>query len=193
MKSFVIVVSGLPRSGTSMMMRMLEAGGMDIVVDNVRLADDDNPKGYYEDDRAKNLKDDNSWLEELNDKAVKIISLLLYHLPKTKKYKVIFMQRDMKEILASQKKMLERQNGTSDDIDDETLSKKFNDHLNKIQSWLERQRHIECLYVTYHDVIQYPLENAIRVAHFLNRDLDVALMAQAVDPSLYRNKTPSAP
>ena len=117
-KSSVIIVSGLPRSGTSMMMRMLEAGGVNLVVDNVRGADDDNPKGYYEDERIKNLKEDNSWLDELNDKAIKIISLLLYHLPKTKEYKIIFMLRDMKEILSSQKKMLERQNGTSDDLDD---------------------------------------------------------------------------
>lgn len=191
MKAPLIVVSGLPRSGTSMMMRMLEAGGVHLVADDIRQADNDNPKGYYEDDRAKNLKDDNSWLEELNDEAVKIISLLLYDLPKTKEYKVIFMQRNMEEILASQKKMLERQNGTSADIDDEILSKKFNDHLNKIQNWLKRQHHIECLYVPYHDVIQHPLENAMRITQFLNRNLDLALMAKAVVPALYRNRTPS--
>ena len=188
MKSPVIIVSGLPRSGTSMMMRMLEAGGFDLVVDNIRGADDDNPKGYYEDERIKNLKEDNSWLEELNDKAVKIISLLLYHLPKTKEYKIIFMLRDMKEILSSQKKMLERQNGTSDDLDDEKLSNKFRDHLEKVQKWLERQPHIECLYVDYHDVIQRPSENAARIRHFLNKDLNVVLMAQAVDEKLYRNR-----
>lgn len=188
MKSQIVIVSGLPRSGTSMMMRMLEAGGITLVVDNVRDADDDNPKGYYEDERIKNLKEDNSWLDELNDRAVKIISLLLYHLPKENEYKIIFMLRNMKEILLSQKKMLERQSGGADDLDDEKLSKKFKDHLEKIQKWLERQRHIECLYVDYHDVIQHPLENAERVTRFLNKDLDVALMAQAVDEKLYRNR-----
>ncbi|MFX1590656.1 MAG: sulfotransferase [Promethearchaeota archaeon] len=181
-------MSGLPRSGTSMMMRMLEAGGVNIVVDNIRSADDDNPKGYYEDERVKKLKENNSWLDELKDKAVKIISLLLYHLPMTNEYKIIFMLRDMKELLISQKKMLERQSRGTDDLDDEKLSKKFKDHLEKIRKWLERQRHIECLYVDYHDVIQHPVENAERVKHFLNKDLNIALMAQAVDEKLYRNR-----
>ena len=188
MKPFLIVVSGLPRSGTSMMMRMLEAGGVNLVVDNVRDADDDNPKGYYEDERIKNLKEDNSWLKNLDDKAVKIISLLLYHLPKTKEYKIIFMLRDMKEILLAQKRMLQRQNDKTNDIDDEILSDKFNDHLKKIKKWIKQQDHIECLYVDYHDVIKQPLKNAERVRHFLNKDLNVALMAQAVDEKLYRNR-----
>lgn len=170
------------------MMRMLEAGGVNLVVDDIRSADDDNPKGYYEDDRVKNLKEDNSWLMSLNDTAVKIVSLLLYHLPKTKEYKIIFMLRDMKEILSSQKRMLERQNNGTDDIDDEALSGKFNDHLKKIQRWIKQQDYIECLYVDYRDVIKQPLENAERVTRFLNKDLDVALMAQAVDEKLYRNR-----
>lgn len=189
MNTSIIVVSGLPRSGTSMMMRMLKAGGINIVVDNIREADDDNPKGYYEDDRVKNLKENNSWLNDnLNNKAIKVISLLLYNLPQTNFYKIIFMERDMQEILASQRKMMERKSEPSDAVDDSTMARKFNEHLGKIKRWLKDQRNIDCIYVKYHDVLREPLKYAETIKKFLNIDLNTDLMVKAVDQGLYRNK-----
>ena len=189
MNSFVIVVSGLPRSGTSMMMRMLEAGSINIVVDNICKADDDNPKGYFEDERVKNLKENNSWLNDsLNNKAIKIISFLLYNLPQTNFYKIIFMERDMEEILKSQKKMLSKNNESSDTVDDATMTRKFNEHLGKIKKWLKDQRNIDCIYVKYHDVLREPLKYADKIKKFLNFDLNTEQMVKAIDKRLYRNK-----
>src|SRR5215813_2579369 len=103
----IIVVSGLPRSGTSMMMKMLAAGGLPVLVDAIRAADDDNPNGYFEFEPVKQLADgQNEWLTEAGGKVVKIISALLEYLPKSYHYKIIFMERELKEILASQQKML---------------------------------------------------------------------------------------
>src|SRR5437899_574640 len=115
----VTIVSGLPRSGTSMMMKMLEAGGMEPLTDHVRTADEDNPKGYYEFERVKDLEKDQTWLEDAKGRYVKVISMLLKHLPAGYTYKVIFMRRTMEEILASQRKMLVRRGESPDRVADE--------------------------------------------------------------------------
>ena len=107
-KKEIIVVSGLPRSGTSMMMQMLEAGGLPIVTDHIRKADEDNPRGYYELEKVKKIKEDPSWLADCHGKAFKMVSALLYFLPKSRKFKVIFMKRNIEEMLASQRLMLMR-------------------------------------------------------------------------------------
>src|SRR5687768_8758894 len=106
----IVVVSGLPRSGTSMAMKMLEAGGLSVVTDGLRTPDEDNPKGYYEDERVKRLhkEPDKTWLHEARGKVVKIISFLLKSLPPDHNYKVVLMQRNLREIVASQNKMLAR-------------------------------------------------------------------------------------
>ena len=104
----IIVVSGLPRSGTSLMMQMLAAGGVEVVTDHVRTADTDNPRGYYEFELVKKIKQDASWLPEARGKAVKMVSQLLYDLPAGEKYRIIFLERDLDEVLVSQEKMLER-------------------------------------------------------------------------------------
>src|ERR1700730_19121643 len=108
MESDVIIVSDLPRSGTSLMMQMLENGGVEVVTDNIRTADTDNPKGYYEFEKVKKIKEDASWLPATRGKAFKMVSQLLYDLPVGEKYRIIFMERDLDEVLASQEKMLER-------------------------------------------------------------------------------------
>src|SRR5512143_2182608 len=108
MQEFTVIVSGLPRSGTSMMMRVLEAGGMEVAVDNVRRADEDNPRGYYEFEQVKNIRQDKSWFNGLQGRAVKMVSMLLYDLPADKRYKIVFMKRNMQEILSSQRIMLDR-------------------------------------------------------------------------------------
>ena len=113
---FITIVSGLPRSGTSMMMRMLEAGGMPVITDNLRTADDDNPRGYFEFEPAKKTKDDPSWLNAAEGKAVKMIYKLLYDLPDRLEYRVLIMRRNMQEVLTSQRKMLDRMGILRDEL-----------------------------------------------------------------------------
>lgn len=183
-----IIVSGLPRCGTSMMMQMLEQGGIPIVSDHIRKADDDNPRGYYEFEKVKEIKENSGWLDNCIGKAFKMVSALLYYLPKDRKYKVIFMKRRMEEMLASQKVMQERQGIKSDSVSDDEMSKKFEKHLRKIEKWLANQSHIDIVYINYNDAIQDPYENAKRINRFLGNRLNVDNMAGAVKKSMYRQK-----
>ncbi len=191
MSECVIVVTGLPRSGTSMMMKMLQAGGVEIVTDNVRKADEDNPEGYYEFEKVKRIGEDASWLDEARGKAVKMASMLLYDLPLDRTYKLVFMRRKMDEILASQRKMLERK-GTGDEFDDGEMRGLFSRHLAEVESWISRQENMEVLYVDYNEMLLDPLENIRRLKRFLGDDLDEERMAGVVDPSLYRNRKPAS-
>ena len=147
-KAVITVVSGLPRSGTSMMMQMLEAGGMEVLVDHVRTADADNVRGYYEFERVKQLeKGDHAWLVDALGKAVKIISALLVHLPAHYLYKIIFMHRKMEEILDSQRQMLTRRGEALETHSDEHMAMLFQKHLKRIESWMENASSLSSLSV----------------------------------------------
>ena len=184
----VVVVSGLPRSGTSMMMKMLEAGGMELVIDGIRTPDEDNPKGYYEFERVKQLdKGDTAWGAEAQGKAVKVISALLEYHPSDYHYRVLFMNRKMPEVLASQRKMLERRGETSD-ISDEKLAELLTKHVAQVKRWLARQPNFEMLDLDYNAMLQDPEPWAERVNAFLGGQLDVRAMVEVVDPTLYRNR-----
>ncbi len=184
----VVVVSGLPRSGTSMAMKMLEAAGLGLVVDDVRTADEDNPRGYYEDERVKSLADtrDKHWLRHVRGKAIKVVSSLLNHLPPDNFYKTVFMRRDLHEVLASQAKMLQRR-GEPSHTDDAELLRMYESHLEKAMFQLRFRPNFEALYVNYTDVIDDPLGEARRIADFIG-GLDPEVMAGVVDGSLYRNR-----
>jgi hypothetical protein len=184
----ITIVSGLPRSGTSMMMKMLEAGGMPVLTDHIRAADADNPKGYYEFEGVKQIARDQSWLPQARGKAVKIISELLKHLPPDYEYKVIFMQRQIEEILASQRQMLIRRGGTPSRAGDEKLAALFRRHLVWLDSRLQKQANTELVYVDYGAVIANPAGQAKRINQFLRHRLDVEAMAGMVDPALYRQR-----
>jgi hypothetical protein len=185
----VIVVSGLPRSGTSMAMQMLEAGGLEILTDGVREADESNPVGYYELERVKDLDKagDPSWLAEAKGKAVKIISHLLPRLPETLNYKILFMHRDLDEIIASQNKMLELR-GEPQETSDERTRELFEDHLWRARRLLAHRSCFDVLEVSHRDVINNPGGQAIRISSFLGGQLDPELMAAVVDGRLYRNR-----
>ena len=187
----VIVVSGLPRSGTSMLMSMLSAGGVPLVVDGVRTADEDNPKGYYELERVKALDKpgDTTWLGETRGKAIKIISFLLSDLPPTYDYKVIFLRRSLLEVLASQRKMLERRGEAPGETSDEDLADMFAAHLSKVERLMATRENYDVLYVEYRQAIDDPPQVADAINTFLGGQLDVAAMATAVDRQLYRNRT----
>ena len=184
-----VIVSGLPRSGTSMMMKMLEAGGIPPLTDKLRTADNDNPKGYYEFERVKQMdKGDTAWMAQAQGKVVKVISALLKHLPAGYNYQVIFLRRHMSEILASQRKMLINRGEDPDKMDDAQMTMLFENHVRQVESWLAQQPNIEVLYVHYSDVMADPLTAINSMGRFLGRDLDVRAMAEVVDPNLYRNR-----
>jgi len=188
-RTFVTLVSGLPRSGTSMMMQMLDAGGLPPLADGARQADEDNPKGYYELEATKKTKDDSSWLVEAGGKAVKAIYRLLYDLPMDREYRVVFMQRDLTEILTSQSIMLDRRGQAGAKLTREQITQAFRRELDRFDDWVQRQDNLSILRVDYNAVIRDPLAQAEKVNAFLGGDLDVAAMAAAVDPDLYRNRS----
>ncbi len=186
----VIVVSGLPRSGTSMTMQMLAAAGVPVVSDGVREPGEDNPRGYFEDERVKALyKDgeDRSWLVEARGKAIKIISFLLSYLPDSNRYKIIFMRRELSEVIASQRKMLERRDEPTQD-DEERLFELWESHLTGVGELMSSAPNIELIDVAYKDVIENAALQARRIRDFLEMELDVGKMAAAVDRKLYRNR-----
>ncbi|MBN1866451.1 sulfotransferase family protein [Candidatus Sumerlaeota bacterium] len=186
----VIVVSGLPRSGTSMMMKMLVAGGIEAVTDAVRQADEDNPKGYFEYEPVKTLDKpgaDKSWVRNARGKAVKVISFLLRDLPRDNRYQVIFMQRDMSEILASQRKMEIRREETGS-VPDGDMAAHYDRHLREVRYLLENDTRFDLLEVEHRSAIEDAVGTARRVREFLGLPLDEAKMAAEVDRSLYRNR-----
>lgn len=185
----IVVVSGLPRSGTSMLMKMLEAGGLPLVVDGQRVADEDNPKGYYEDERVKAMAQDPdlSWLAPARGKAIKIISYLLKSLPPHHNYQVLLIRRSLKEVLASQAKMLERR-GEASQSSDERMLELFENDLWKASYLLKHQPQFEVLEMHYKDVVTNAREQAGRISGFLGGGLDVDAMAGVVDRQLYRNR-----
>jgi hypothetical protein len=186
----IVIVSGLPRSGTSMAMRMLEAGGMPIFTDRARAADADNPLGYYEHGLVLTLDKggDPAWLKDARGQAIKVVSALLPHLPETFVYKVIFMHRDLGEVLASQNTMLERRGETGGESGDARLKELYEDHLRKVGNLLRRRACFETLDVRYAEVVAEPVAEARRIAAFVGGHLDPARMAEAVSPDLYRNR-----
>lgn len=185
----VIVVSGLPRSGTSMMMRMLEAGGIDILTDGIRKADEDNPEGYYEVELVKTLRKqiDKFWLEDAQGKVIKVISSLLDTLPQAYTYKVIFMNRSLEEVIASQNKMRARRGDSSESADQE-MSRLFRKHLEKVKDWIAQQSNFKLIDVDYREVLESPIHHAERIKTFLGKEVDVEKMSGVVDGKLYRNR-----
>ncbi|MGH9381384.1 MAG: sulfotransferase domain-containing protein [Thermoanaerobaculia bacterium] len=189
----IVVVSGLPRSGTSMAMRMLKAGGIPTVEDGQRGADIDNPLGYFEHERVMRLAEetDRAWLKRARGKAVKIISYLLKELPRHNNYRVILLEREIGEVLASQAKMLERR-GEVNPVDDDKMAANYESLVWRVNYLLKRSPHLETLRLRYADVVADPHGEARRINDFLGGGLDVAAMAAVVDPNLYRNRAESA-
>ena len=184
----IVIVSGLPRSGTSMMMKMLAEGGLPILTDEVRGADDDNPNGYFELETVRKLKEGNfEWLKEADGKVVKVISALLENLPQQYSYKIIFMERALKEVLASQKKMLDHR-GTISKVSDEEMEQQLHKHLSAIRPWLVRQPNIDVLYVNYNALISKPELLCERIEEFLESPLDQKKMLSVPTEKLYRNR-----
>ena len=191
----IVVVSGLPRSGTSMAMKMLEAGGLPVVTDGFRHPDASNPNGYYEFERVKDLDKagDTAWLSEARGKGVKIISFLLTHLPETYDYQVVFMQRDLSEVVASQNQMLDAR-GSARGAEDERTRALYAQHLEQVDRFLANRSCFSTLKVAYQDAVTAPREQAARIHAFLGGRLNEDKMTAVADAALYRHRrTPVAP
>lgn len=195
----IVVVSGLPRSGTSMMMKMLAAGGVALVTDGIRSADDSNPEGYFELEAVKSLdkpaqRGDLRWLVEARGRGVKILSPLLTCLPDSHNYRVIFMQRPLAEVIASQDVMLARAGERTDVAPPERVRQEFEAHLREVRGLLARRACFETLFVEYPEVIANPAPTAARVARFVGLSPDAAAaMAAAVNARLYRQRQDDRP
>ena len=185
----IIIVSGLPRSGTSMMMRMLTESGLSAVVDSVRQADEDNPNGYFEIESSKSLKDgDKKWLYNAQGKVVKVISYLLEFLPDDLSYDIIFMEREISEVLASQRKMLQRRNEPSV-LSDAEMEAQFREHLRAVKYWIARKTNMRILFVKYSEMVEAPEILCKSIVDFLETPLDLKSMQSVPSQSLYRNRS----
>lgn len=167
---------------------MLEAGGMTVLTDHIRTADDDNPKGYYEFERVKKIPTgDIEWMEDAKGKAVKVISELLKFLPATYEYKVIFMHRKIEEIVKSQNKMLMNL-GKPASSDDFLVSELLLKHVSNLRNWLDKQNNITVLDIDYNQLIADPNPFLSDINNLFDNALSVEKMKQAVDLKLYRNR-----
>lgn len=188
----ITIVSGLPRSGTSLMMQMLDAGGLPVLSDGARQADTDNPKGYLEWERIKQLPKDPNLIAEAEGKVVKVISQLVLSLPLGHDYRIIFMQRPLPEVLKSQDEML-RHRGNADSVaassaGNDAMEEAFQRHLIEVDRWLRGQANVQVMRVHYHRVLREPKAVAEEVAAFLQAPLDVEAMVGQVDGNLHRNR-----
>ncbi len=185
----IVVVSGLPRSGTSLMMQMLDAGGIEIFTDKVRQPDENNPKGFYEHEKVKGLARQSRWMKDARGKGVKVISQLVKFLPANFSYKIIIMQRDIQEVVLSQHKMLVRDGKAKEDTYPIKMERNFQKAYTNARAYAQKQPFIEFIEMKYTDVLSDPTGSAKQVAEFLGRDMDLEAMALRVDPTLYRNRS----
>jgi hypothetical protein len=197
----ITIVSGLPRSGTSMMMQMLEAAGLEVATDGHRIADSDNPNGYYELEAVKRLREDSSFLKSIVGQVVKVVSPLIPFLPPEYDYRVISMERDLDEIMASQRVMLDRQvNRDVRQSDDEALARAYRRQREKVNLWLADQANVRTCFVSHRQALTSPRKTGMAVATFLDetgafqgitnestvRELAATRMAAVIDPRLHQ-------
>ena len=186
----IIVVSGLPRSGTSLMMSMLAAGGLQVLTDRLRTADDDNPVGYFElEDVKKLMKGDRDWLADANGKAVKVISTLLPYLPDDHHYRIVFMRRAIEEVLASQRKMLINRGEQPDKISDEQISQMFKEDLLQSELWINSRSNVTSININYRLLMSNPKPVIAEINRYLGGNLNESQMLGTINPSLYRHRS----
>ncbi|MFN7925621.1 MAG: hypothetical protein U0Q16_36310 [Bryobacteraceae bacterium] len=184
----ITIVSGLPRSGTSLMMQMLVAGGMAPLTDNLRQPDTDNPRGYFEFEPVKATHRDSSWVAQAPGKVVKVIHTLLTGLPSGFEYHVVFMRRPMEEVLRSQAAMLARSGKTGANLDPAVLGALFEKQLEQVEAWLAARSNFRLMNVPFHDCLFDPHVVAANVNRFLGGTLNESAMAAATDANLYRQR-----
>lgn len=187
-KEIVYIVSGLPRSGTSLMMKMLEEGGMTLLVDSVREADIDNPKGYFEFERVKKLPVDTSWVPEARGRVVKVLAELIKHLPDDFRYRIVFMMRDLDEIISSQKKMLIRRGEDPDAVPDGEMRELLKSYLKNLKVFVSKKKNMDVCYISYNDLMREPDLSIEEIMEFFDDGLNAQRMRESIDGGLYRNR-----
>jgi len=187
----ITIVSGVPRSGTSLMMQMLAAGGMPILFDNLRSADTNNPRGYFEWEPAKRLLEQPASIAQAEGKAVKVISSLLFALPPQYSYRIIFMRRPLAEVVRSQAAMIQKLGTKGAGLEDEAMIRVLAAHLKQVEMWLSGRKSVSFCFVEYHGVLADPAAESRRIAEFLDTPLDIDSMARQVDSSLYYVRLPA--
>lgn len=174
-----------------MMMKMLETGGMPVLVDHIRNPDEDNPLGYYEYETVKTLAEGCiDWLPKAQGKAVKVIAALIPYLPPNNQYQIIFMQRDMSEILASQKKMLANRGQDPNSVDTGLISGIYQKHIKQVMSWISANPNVKLIEINYNQFLLNPVPMIARIVEFTGGTLDAEAMKKILDPSLYRQRNP---
>lgn len=184
----IYVVSGLPRSGTSLAMQMLAAGGLPLLTDGARQPDADNPRGYCEWERIKRLADEPTLIAEAEGKVVKVISSLLPALPGRHEYRVIFMLRPVEEVVASQAAMIRHLGTRGSALAPAAMAAALRAHRNQVLAWLGGEPQLRTLKLDYHELLAHPLDRARELQSFLGLSLDLEAMARVVDPSLYHQR-----
>ena len=184
----ITIVSGLPRSGTSMMMQMIEKGGIPALTDNIRTPDEDNPKGYYEFEPVKKTKEDASWLERAGGKVVKMVHVLLLDLPPDREYRVVFMRRKLEEVVASQDVMLQRGGKSTGGLSSEKVIQVFRAQMVKVDKWVRDHSNFRLLYVNYNELLANPKPEIEAIDSFLGGRMNTDAMLAVVDPTLYRQR-----
>ncbi|MBI4718226.1 MAG: sulfotransferase family protein [Planctomycetes bacterium] len=187
-REFITIVSGLPRSGTSMMMQMLDKGGIPALVDNIRKADEDNPEGYYEFEPVKKTKQDAAWLKDAPGKVVKMVHLLLLDLPTDREYRVVFMRRELREVIKSQNVMLERNQKGGGDLPDEKVMQVFRMQLDKVYKWISEHPNFKLLEVSYNELLKETPRFVDALDAFLGGGMNKQAMLRVVNPALYRQR-----
>jgi hypothetical protein len=188
-RGFVTLVTGLPRCGTSMMMRMLEAGGLPVMIDEIRAADEDNPRGYYEFEPVKKTKEDPTWVASALGKAVKLVYRLLQDLPADQTYRALFMRRKLSEVYASQEEMLRRKGKPQAGVDLSTFEKMFEGEIARTLRWLRAQPNFSFIEVDYNNLLANPEAQVSEIDAFLAGGLDTGAMLAVVEPGLYRRRS----
>lgn len=184
----IYIVSGLPRSGTSMAMALLQAGGVELIADGVRKADEDNLGGYFEYEAVKGIRNDVSWVYAARGKAVKVVSPSLRYLPQDLLYRVVFMRRDLNEMCASQEQMLRRL-GRESQIERNEMAQLMQRHFQEVETWLAESTHMDVLYMDYRRVVEDSIEACRALVDFLALSADPEQMAGAVRASYYRQRS----
>jgi hypothetical protein len=183
-----LIVSGLPRSGTSLMMQMLRAGGIAPMTDEQRAADEDNPEGYWEWEAIKDLPKDPSIIERAHGKAVKVISALLPSLPGNHRYVVIYMVRPAEQVVDSQWAMLARR-GRSPRSERQHLVDVQQRHSEQIRQVLRKSPRVRLLEVSYPELVADPATVISRLAELLPGAFTPGpAVAACVKPALFRNR-----
>jgi hypothetical protein len=187
-RNFVTIVSGLPRSGTSMMMRMIDEGGIPALIDNIRKADEDNPKGYYEFEAVKKTRQDPSWLNGAGGKVVKMVHLLLLDLPKDREYRVVFMRRRLEEVIKSQNVMLQRKGKATADLSEQQIMAMFRQQMQQVEAYMKSYPNFKWLDVHYNELLANPKPWVDKLDEFLGGGMQTDKMLGVVDPTLYRQR-----